>query len=50
MNQIEDDLSILFEYFDQVFHTSERKYLPVENPFESYDHKKFWERKTVVRR
>jgi len=46
-------LSILFDNSDEVFPTSEDKYLPVVNPFETYDDKKFRERfrlsKTVVK-
>lgn len=49
-----DDLSILYANFDDLFPTSERKYLPVVNPFESYNDKKFRERfrlsKSVVKR
>jgi len=35
-----NDLPIVFDHFNQVFLTSERKYLPAANPFESYDNEK----------
>jgi len=41
-----NDLSILFNHFNQVVLTSERKYLPEANRFESYDDKKYWKCKT----
>lgn len=48
-----DDLLIAFDNFDNFFPTSERKLLPVANPFDAYDEKKFRERfrlsKTVVK-
>ena len=48
-----DDLLIAFDNFDNFFPTSERNLLPVANPFDAYDEKKFRERfrlsKTVVK-
>ena len=42
--------TILFDHFDQVYLSSERKYLPAANPFENYDNKKFQECKTILKR
>jgi len=39
-----DDLFIVFDNFDNLFPTSERKLLPVATPFETYDEMTFLER------
>jgi len=48
------DLFKLFYDFDEIFPTTERVFLPVANPFDDLDEKKFKERfrlsKTVVQR
>jgi len=47
-----DDLMNLFHQFDKIFHTTERVFLPLANPFDDLDEKKFSERfqlsKTVM--
>jgi len=38
------DLMNLFHQFDEIFHTIERVFLPLANPFDGLDEKKFNER------
>jgi len=38
-----DDLMNLFNEFDEIFHTTERVFLPLANPFDDLDEKKFTE-------
>jgi len=34
-----DDLMNLFDHFDEIFHTTERVFLPLANPFDDLDEK-----------
>jgi len=54
ITKMADDLLTLSDQFDEIFPTNERRLLPVANPYDDYDEKKFRERfrlsKTVVKR
>ena len=40
----------LFDQFDEIFHTTERVFLPLANPFDDLDEKKFKEPSPLVGR